>query len=134
MTYLRIVIPLSLLAEHDPRIRGGKPSPKIGVHPRLRKGMLFGIMLSIANVTLGVDGPAAQERLRKLDRLVTVDIDGGTEDEESQSQDRDQRRTRAGSAWRRLGRRAVRTGAHLMRKRWRMSLSENRYPLFRDMH
>ena len=60
--------------------------------------MLFGIMLSIANVTLGVDGPAAQERLRKLDRLVTVDIDGGTEDEESQSQDRDQDRPRAGSA------------------------------------
>ena len=55
-------------------------------------------MLSITNVTLGVDRAAAQERLRKLDRLVTVDIDGGTEDEESQSQDRDQDRPRAGSA------------------------------------
>ena len=95
--------------------------------------MLFGIMLSITNVTLGVDRAAAQERLRKLDRLVTVDIDGGTEDEESQSQDRDQRRTRAGSAWRRLGRRAVRTGAHFVREKWRMSPACARASLFRDM-
>src|SRR5215472_5587445 len=28
-----------------PRLRGGRPFPKTGVHPRLRKGMLFGIML-----------------------------------------------------------------------------------------
>jgi len=33
------------LGEHDPRIRGDKPFPKTGIHPRLRKGMLFGIML-----------------------------------------------------------------------------------------
>jgi len=34
--------------EHDPRIRGDKPFPKTGIHPRLRKGMLFGIMLQEA--------------------------------------------------------------------------------------
>jgi len=60
--------------------------------------MLFGIMLSITNVTLGVDRAAAQERLRKLDRLLAIEVDGGTNDEESQSQDRDQDRPRAGSA------------------------------------
>ena len=81
--------------------------------------MLFGIMLSITNVTLGVDRAAAQKRLRKLDRLVAIEIDGGTDDKENQSQDRDQRRTRAGSAWRPVRPRAFRTGAHLLREKWR---------------
>ena len=35
----------TLLVEHDPRIRGDKPFPKTGIHPRFREGMLFGIML-----------------------------------------------------------------------------------------
>ena len=81
--------------------------------------MLFGIMLSITNVTLGVDRAAAQKRLRKLDRLVAIEIDGGTDDKENQSQDRDQHRPRASSAWRPVRPRAFRTGAHLLREKWR---------------
>jgi len=38
MTYLRIVIPLYIIG-------GANLFPKTGIHPRLRKGMLFGIML-----------------------------------------------------------------------------------------
>ena len=43
MTFLRIVIPLyiTLLGEHDPRLRRDRPFPKTGIHPRFRRGRLF---------------------------------------------------------------------------------------------
>jgi hypothetical protein len=59
------------LVAHDPGIRGDKPFPKIGIHPRFREGMLFGIMLRRPNCP-GSQGefnhPAGARALQMVER------------------------------------------------------------------
>jgi hypothetical protein len=59
MTFLRIVIPLYLLFEHDLRANASRLSRgKTGTHPRVKpEGMLFRIMLK--GIADPVNGPCA---------------------------------------------------------------------------